>query len=657
MRKNILEKIKVIKATAKYKEKAKNKDLERSFILKAERVNIKGEDTIILNFFKCRDLLYEFYNPIYRTFMNKDKYLTQMFAEDGSFVWKNTSLDRLDYLLNLRKIQLIDKGSEKALKGFFKKLKYNVKDDEQLVRDIFILQYDILKKKRMKIHQKEIDSIDIQMQKFKKLPKYFARWIDKEALYNSSYIFYKYKPNKKELDGYCTCCKKDIKVIGAKHNERGICPNCKHPITYKAEGKSKCIADYIWVELLDLSDTGELISRVFSVSKSYYTHYRNPNLSITEVKRGVFDLSGEKVAWYEYTYFKNTPMLRWCNDIGKIRWQYTVLYDRNLDILDKTVFKHCAIKEYIKKEKVFMFNVCNYLMTYIKHNAIEHFVKNGLYKLIDELLFHDFFILRDFDLNKSKLTEILGVNKQELRIIKSIDASSREISILKKYRLNGYCLDVDTLKYISKLYNWENLLSVLKYTSLNKAIKYIKIPSDGYVDSRKIDIWKDYLEFCKVLKIDLKKDLNLFPRDLKLKHDRYADLIKAKKNELCDIAIRDMYEEVVKKYTFEKFGLRIVVPRNAQDIIDEGGELKHCVGTYIGKVAKGNCIILFIRESNNIEKSYFTMEVHDQRVLQCKGYENKEFYTDERVNKFIDEFKRCVLEKEPKVIKDLKIIA
>ena len=61
-----------------------------------------------------------------------------------------------------------------------------------------------------------------------------------------------------------------------------------------------------------------------------------------------------------------------------------------------------------------------------------------------------------------------------------------------------------------------------------------------------------------------------------------------------------------------------------EDIISEGKSQKHCVATYVNKMSEGHCTICFIRKKDNIESSYYTVEISpDNHIVQVRGFANQ----------------------------------
>ena len=73
---------------------------------------------------------------------------------------------------------------------------------------------------------------------------------------------------------------------------------------------------------------------------------------------------------------------------------------------------------------------------------------------------------------------------------------------------------------------------------------------------------------------------------------------------------------------FEADGMKIVLPSSPDEIIAEGQALHHCVGTYVERVAKHECIILFLRQSSNMDKPFYTLEIKNRKAVQVRGLKN-----------------------------------
>ena len=108
---------------------------------------------------------------------------------------------------------------------------------------------------------------------------------------------------------------------------------------------------------------------------------------------------------------------------------------------------------------------------------------------------------------------------------------------------------------------------------------------------------------------------------------KYTALIKQRKTEEA----RDW------EYTDGRYS--IVMPGSAEEIIEEGRRLSHCVGTagYIEAMAAKRCTILFLRDNKRITKPLITIEVRGGAIRQCYG-ERDTYNTDEHIRDFIQDY-------------------
>ena len=71
--------------------------------------------------------------------------------------------------------------------------------------------------------------------------------------------------------------------------------------------------------------------------------------------------------------------------------------------------------------------------------------------------------------------------------------------------------------------------------------------------------------------------------------------------------------------------------------------MHHCVATYIDQVAKGETTILFLRKKQDPETPFYTMEVNNGVMIQCRAKYNGDM--TEEVKEFVELFKRKKLKR------------
>lgn len=92
-------------------------------------------------------------------------------------------------------------------------------------------------------------------------------------------------------------------------------------------------------------------------------------------------------------------------------------------------------------------------------------------------------------------------------------------------------------------------------------------------------------------------------------------------------------------------GLFIRLPKRLEELKVEGETLHHCVGTYMGKVRRGETMIFFIRKKEEPDKPYYTLEWRG-KVIQCRGSHNCNMTSE--VKAFVQIFQEKMMEYESK---------
>ena len=150
--------------------------------------------------------------------------------------------------------------------------------------------------------------------------------------------------------------------------------------------------------------------------------------------------------------------------------------------------------------------------------------------------------------------------------------------------------------------------------------------------------WLDYIDAAESNGVELWKKKNFLPRDLRRAHDRECSIRQARleaeraeqerRKALAEAEIWAVrFEEVRKKYALEMDGLVIVAPGCANDILQEGKVLCHCVGGYANRHRDGKTTILFLRKAQAPDKPFMTIEMNGNKLVQIHGYRNEGLYT------------------------------
>jgi hypothetical protein len=574
-------------------------------------------------------------NFSYRVFLTKDDYITQD-LRTSPMKWKTGAIESLlgyaGYVW-YKNAKCVDQESARVIKDF-------LKTEDNPCKAIYKLQEEIKHNRLRKRHAAIKSKIDKRMENVPPVPMDFKEWVENIALYKSRYIYYEYKKGKKKLKAYCTHCKQDLIVESPRYNQKGTCI-CGSPTTYKSVGKATGVHDTGEAILIQKVD-GDILLRYFTISKTYRDHYRHPKLYYGEMKRVFLNSEGRTKA-YEWADFKQTGEMRWCDSLGKYERLYTAaVYDRNLeDVLGGTKYQYCALKEFITHKPGHKVDALEYLRKYEKYPVIEYLVKLKLYNLVGHIVKE--YSYSKLNLKGKSIKEVLGVDKEYMPVLQRLNVNDDELMIIKESQKRNIKISDEQIRFIgNQLMGSLDIFNCSEYTTISRVIKYIKKnafckPGERYAYDKFLD-WKDYIENCRVLGYDIRSEFVIFPKDFKKEHDKVYKLVQENQSELFDKAIKNMSNNISSLYNWQRKDYMIIAPKSAEEIIREGEALHHCVGTYIEKMAKGKSIILFLRQKNNPIKSFYTIEVKNGKVVQCRGKKNKSMTKE--IEKLINRFSK-----------------
>lgn len=226
-------------------------------------------------------------------------------------------------------------------------------------------------------------------------------------------------------------------------------------------------------------------------------------------------------------------------------------------------------------------------------------------------------------------------NKQQL---KNSELCFKDIELRNRIKKLGGKVIYGIEKYMD-LYDLKNVPSEIGIVKLQNYL--IKQECQFYY-------YHDYMNMLKQFHLKLDKS-NLLPRDIKTAHDKLVEIINSKKREAVSKGFekraKDLQrlEIIIGKYVF-------VIPKTAKDLIAEGNNLHHCVGgsNYIQQHGSGETTIMFIRKVSDPDKSYFTMEYQDKRIVQVHGLNN--IYPDENIQAAVDQWLEIANKKVNKAV-------
>lgn len=179
----------------------------------------------------------------------------------------------------------------------------------------------------------------------------------------------------------------------------------------------------------------------------------------------------------------------------------------------------------------------------------------------------------------------------------------------------------------------------------DRLIKYIERQQLKHPDcSITINLYTDYLSYCKKLNMDMREKAALLPRNLLEAHDtlirEWREIQELRREEERRKEVSRKKEEaksqnqqyrklrpaILRKYTFEADGMMIYVPKRLEELIEEGVAMHNCVASYVKRVASGGTIVVFIRSAEDPQERIGTMEINKDglSIVQARAKFNKD---------------------------------
>nr|DAW34365.1 MAG TPA: PcfJ like protein [Caudoviricetes sp.] len=282
---------------------------------------------------------------------------------------------------------------------------------------------------------------------------------------------------------------------------------------------------------------------------------------------------------------------------------------------------------------------------------IEWLVKLGLGEAVEDLAGRGIKNAALIRWEAEKPKEFLRCTRQEALDVTEDKSIHRPLDVLKLYVLQKdkpakmtlesaaffaqACLDGKSQREMLDLLaqhgvHAEKMMRYLQQAGVVAAEKKGRPVSDSEVTR----LYVDYLDAARNCGMDVENPVIFMPRDLITKHDRVTaawSAIQRQRREAVEAeayrkkaeAYRKRLHTLTEKYLFWTDDFLIRAPINADEIVDEGKALKHCVGGYADRHLSGATTILFLRRRDRPHTPLATIEVAGNNILQVHGYRNE----------------------------------
>lgn len=287
------------------------------------------------------------------------------------------------------------------------------------------------------------------------------------------------------------------------------------------------------------------------------------------------------------------------------------------------------------------YGLIRYMYNFLKYPSIEILEKAGFECIVGERATG--VKSRAVNWRAKDLRKILGLKPKEIKEFRELGRHARlyELEMYKDIKKMGYAVSFDQLGMLPDYKTKETIQEIERYVKLEKALEYLGTQED---DCR---IYIDYLKECRQLGYDMNNKKVLFPENLQAAHEATSEKIQiqtdAEKKEDFIKSIKKLYD----RPEYREDALLIRPARDPEELAKESAALHHCVRTYVDKVVRGSCVILFIRRTSDQDKPYFTLELSPEgKIVQCRGDRNCAYPED--VKEFLERWKKWMKKKEGK---------
>jgi hypothetical protein len=467
------------------------------------------------------------------------------------------------------------------------------------------------------------------------------KYADNEALGYSKYIFI-HREGKQQY-GYCTHCKMTFKTSGAlRHNmKKVICPSCLSDCKVKSTGMGRgAMIDEVYFVYYEKSiiDPNVIVARGFYAVRDYRDDYTKVQTKFAIQAFYVFEPGNGAVMfrreWIYYRrdwaafnfgkFIKSAKIFTLFN-VNHNAWIPNEYSRKSIKMTVKdTTFKYSTWENYNIKDMTEFFGLYSF------YPCVEYLTKLGMTDLVRDKLIGEA-TYGAINWRGKTLLKVLRLTKQEFNEIKkqNIYVSFDFLKILQASKKNNWGLSIGDARRAADdfgNYYFDIIKDLSVYAPVKKILKYItdqKKHDSRYYDKRNVvPDFRDYVEKCIQLNMDSTNERVLFPKSLHEAHKKAMIRIKLKNNKKFDKQIKDRVAGLNKRFYFEYKDLLIRPAANYKEFIAEGNDLLHCVADYAGRHAMEKTTILFIRKISEPQKSFYTVEIANQMVVQVKGFDN-----------------------------------
>ena len=495
------------------------------------------------------------------------------------------------------------------------------------------------------------------------LPEGLINYIRREVLPKDRVIIYK----RGNVNGICTVCGTQVRAMGRRFTQSAYatCPNCGARVSCVLEDGCSFAANYIEniVAVQKGADGKTVFFRQWLLRRDHTARWEHIEDFLQETVR--YAIRGAKTAkwqkqgkWNYYMKTERYELDEWT------RWSDNRIYNGGYyfytggieEALSGTAMQYADLEGYLE-ERGHNKNPIYFLEYHARYPVIEFLWKAGYRNIVHN---------RIFGMDRENRNAILWERKKlrecfkfPLRILKLMPPEEWKLDDVQRAnylweRYGEKITDTEIRLVLESKVDIQLWSRATAYASVGKILKYIQKQTEKRKEEnperRNVSkdesarIYRDYLQECEQLHLDLHDKEILFPKDLTAAHNRTMEQVKFERNK----ADQEKFQKAVEK--LEKFawseGEFFIRPaREQMELTAEGKALHHCVGGYIRDMAEEKTAIFFLRKANEPDKPFYTLELQKKRVIQCRTEHNASYDRNPDVKNFVDMWMEKVVKK------------
>ncbi|CDE43810.1 putative uncharacterized protein [Clostridium sp. CAG:411] len=496
----------------------------------------------------------------------------------------------------------------------------------------------------------------------------FKEWL--ENLFTKGFIFADPHKTKRGYKCKCSACSKNwYETKKPKHNAEMICKHCKENLKIKT--RVQAVTEQKNVIAIQKYKDGVILHRHFR----FYREDKVDLFAPTNTKKAHHRIYGEErirlfedVEKHRTDIYYGQERMRlenqdwWNTKNGTVFDKETVVYPYGYKETDLPIETKRCIDAAIQGNVTLDYNTMIRIATERKY--LEYLLRGRYFNIAKKLIEWGMWREAPDWLNTQANTphELLRLDKQRANRLRDMDGNVKTLLALQFEKRTGQKISQENLTFINKYeVDMEDLQIQRTGLTVNKAVNFFRRQMGlGNSYQHTHQTYSDYLDMAAEKGMNLHDDIVRVNARMLEFHQHYVDEKNREENKKRAEElnkkfknIKKNYEKNRKMYDFETEEYIFRVASCAEDIIQEGQRLHHCVAasdTYFKRMDEGISFIVFMRKKKEPAKSYYTVEIKDTKILQAyAAYDRQPNYQSvkKELNKWKQEIeKRMRGEKE-----------